>query len=250
MMQNPFIWHDLMTSDVAAAKTFYGAVVGWQFGLQRPDYHVLEVDGAGMGGIMALPDDAKAMPPFWSGYIYVTDVDATCAKAKALGGTVCREPWDITGMLRMAVIADPTGAMVNIMQPFPREQGKMVTPGSLGTVGWCELHAGDLDAAWTFYAEMFGWTKGVSMDMGAMGTYQLFQIDGKDVGGMMKKQAMMPQAVWLYYFKVDGIDAAAARITQQGGTIAMGPHQVPGGQWIVMAMDPQGGTFALLSNQK
>ena len=88
------------------------------------------------------------------------------------------------------------------------------------------------------------------MDMGPMGVYQLFQIDGKDVGGMMKKMDSMPVPSWVYYFNVDGIDKAVARIAKAGGKIAMGPHQVPGGQWIVTAQDPQGAFFSLLSESK
>jgi uncharacterized protein len=60
---------------------------------------------------------------------------------------------------------------------------------------------------------------------------------------MMKKMDTMPQAAWLYYFMVDGINAAAQRVRGAGGTIAMGPHEVPGGQWILHASDPQGGHF-------
>ena len=126
----------------------------------------------------------------------------------------------------------------------------MPKPGAVGTVGWNELHAGDLNTAWDFYSKLFGWAKGAAHDMGPMGTYQLFQIDGKDVGGMMKKMDSTPMPTWAYYFNVDGIDAAAARITKAGGKIAMGPHEVPGGQWIVNATDPQGAFFHLLSATK
>jgi uncharacterized protein len=105
-MQKPFVWHDLMTTDVEAAKSFYGKVVGWEFGLQPPDYHLLQVKGLGIGGIMAQPDHLKGMPPFWSGYIHVPDMDAACARLTSLGGSIKREPWDIPGMLRMAVVAD------------------------------------------------------------------------------------------------------------------------------------------------
>jgi predicted enzyme related to lactoylglutathione lyase len=249
-MQNPFVWHDLCTTDVEAAKAFYAAVVGWTFTPQPPAYSVANVGGLGMGGIMAMPPDVKGMPPFWAGYIYTPDVDETCDKAVQLGGTICREPWDIPGVIRMAVLADPTGATFNIMQPLVQEDRPMPTAGAPGTVGWNELHAGDLDTAWAFYAKLFGWSKGVTMDMGLAGQYQLFQINGKDAGGMMKRQPMLPAPMWLYYFMVDGIDAAIARITGQGGKVVMGPHQVPGGQWIVSAMDPQGGNFQLLSATK
>jgi uncharacterized protein len=250
-MQNPFIWHDLMTPDVKGAKKFYGEVVGWTFEAQMPDYTVTLADGVGMGGIMATPENLKGMPPFWSGYIHVTDVDAACAKIKKLGGKIHREPWDVPNVARMAVAGDPTGANFNIMQPFPQQNGSPLPPSSaLGAVGWNEAHVGDLEAAWKFYSEMFGWTKGTVMPMGTMGDYVLFQIDGKDIGGMMKRQEMLPMPMWLYYFNVDGIDAAAARITKAGGKIAMGPHQVPGGQWIVSGFDPQGANFNLLSATK
>jgi uncharacterized protein len=250
MMQNPFIWHDLMTSDVEAAKKFYGAVVGWTFDAQMPDYHVTLANGAGMGGIMPTPEHLKKMPPFWSGYIYVTDVDAACKQIKKLGGKIHREPWDVPNVARMAVVGDPTGANFNIMQPFPRESGQLPTSSAMGAVGWNEAHVGELDPAWDFYSKMFGWTKGTVMDMGKMGNYVLFQIDGKDIGGMMKKFDGMPMPAWLYYFNVDGMEAAVARITGGGGKIMMGPHQVPGGNWIVNASDPQGGHFCLISLTK
>lgn len=249
-MQNPFIWHDLLTSDVEAAKKFYSTVVGWTFDAQMPEYNVALAGGAGMGGIMATPENLKGMAPFWSGYVYVPDVDATCAKIKKLGGKIHREAWDVPDVARMAVVGDPTGANFNIMQPFPREEGKLPPSSAMGAVGWNEAHVGDLAAAWNFYSAMFGWTKGTVMPMGAMGDYMLFQIDGKDIGGMMKKQDMLPSPMWLYYFNVDGIDAAAARISKAGGKIAMGPHQVPGGNWIVSAFDPQGALFNLLSSTK
>ena len=249
-MQNPFIWHDLMISDVEAAKKFYGSVVGWTFETQMPEYTVANANGVGMGGIMATPAELKGMPPFWSGYIYAIDVDATCSKIKSLGGKVHREPWDVANVVRMAVVGDPTGANFNIMQPFPRESGGLPPSTAMGAVGWNEANVGDLDAAWKFYSEMFGWTKGTVMPMGDMGDYLLFQIEGNDVGGMMKRQDPLPMPMWLYYFNVDGIDAAVERIHKAGGKIVMGPHQVPGGQWIVSAFDPQGASFQLLSATK
>jgi uncharacterized protein len=247
-MQSPFVWYDLMTSDVEGAKTFYADVVGWNFSAQGPDYHVANVGTAGMGGIMATP--AKHVPPFWSGYVYTLDVDAACARILQLGGKVHREPWNVPGVLRMAIVSDPTGANFNIMQPLMEGPGNMPLQGALGTVGWHELHAGDLDVAWEFYASMFGWTKGAAMQMGAMGTYQMFQVDGKDIGGIMKKWTAIPVPMWTYYFTVLGIERAAARIVQGGGKLVMGPHQVPSGNWIVSATDPQGGTFCLTSEPK
>ena len=249
-MQNPFVWHDLMTPDVEAAKKFYGEVVGWNFDPPMDGYVVGKAGDAGVIGIMETPPHLKGMPPFWSGYVYTPDVDDAARQAKSLGGEIKREPWDVPGMLRLAVLADPTGAMFNIMKPLSTEERKMPAPGAVGTVGWNELHAGDLNKAWDFYSRMFGWTKGTTMPMGEHGDYQLFQIGGQDVGGMMKKFAEMPMPIWAYYFFVDGIDKAAERLKKAGGKVLMGPHEVPGGMWIVNAQDSQGGFFNLLSKTK
>ena len=249
-MQNPFIWHDLMTTDVEGAKAFYATVLGWTFSVQPPDYHLAGINGKDIGGIMATPAEAKDMPPFWAGYVFTPDVDAACAQVTSLGGTIFKGPWDIPGILRMAIIADPTGATLNVMQPLMQSERTDHPTGTQGTVGWHELHAGDLNTAFDFYAALFGWTKGTTMDMGPMGIYQLFQVGGKDAGGMMKKHPSMPMPCWMYYFNVNGIGAAAARVTAGGGKIIMGPHQVPGGQWIINGMDPQGAMFALVSLTK
>jgi predicted enzyme related to lactoylglutathione lyase len=249
-MQNPFVWYDLMTTDVEGAKAFYQKVVGWTYASPQLGYHVTQAGDHGVGGIMETPEHLKGMPPFWSGYVYTPDVDAACKQVVEYGGKVLRQPWNIAETIRMAVVADPDGAVLNIMQPLSKEERTWRAEGAHGTVGWNELHAGSLDAAWDFYSKMFGWTKGHAHDMGPAGVYQLFQVNGKDVGGMMKKMDQTPQAVWLYYFMVDGIDAAAQRVRDAGGTIAMGPHEVPGGQWILHAFDPQGGHLCLLSNTK
>jgi uncharacterized protein len=250
-MQNPFVWYDVITSDVEAAKSFYGAVLGWTFTNQRPDYVVVHVDGAGVGGIMQRPDHLKDMPPFWSGYIHTPDLDAACAELKSQGGKVYREPWDIAGVARMAVVSDPTGAAFNIMQPLMPDNGARPAVGAQGTVGWNELHAGDLGAACTFYESMFGWQKSSAMEMGGgVGTYQMYKINGEELVGMMKASPYMPMPAWLFYFNVDGIDAAISRIQKAGGNITMGPHEVPGGNWIVMAQDPQGAHVCFLSKTK
>ena len=114
---------------------------------------------------------------------------------------------------------------------------------------WRELMAGDMPAAFDFYAAQFGWTKTVGHDMGPMGVYQLFN-DGSgagDTGGMMTKPAQMPAPGWNYYFTVDSVSAAVERLKAGGGTVINGPMQVPGDAWIVQAIDPQGAMFALTS---
>ena len=85
------------------------------------------------------------------------------------------------------------------------------------------------------------------MDMGAMGTYQIFAIGGVPCGGMMTKMPQIPHPFWLYYFNVDGIDAAMTRVKKAGGQILNGPMEVPGGSWIAQCIDPQGAMFAMVA---
>jgi hypothetical protein len=215
-------------------------------------YTILQAEGAGIGGVMATPEPARAegVPPNWTAYVAVDDVDATAGKAKSLGGSVIRPPTDIPGIGRFAVIADPTGAVIDIMTPAPSDQPRTEpAPGTRGTAGWRELYAGDLDKAFPFYAELFGWRKDSDMDMGAGGTYRLFANQDGQVGGMMTKPDNVPTPAWLYYFQVGDIDQAAARVKADGGQVTNGPMEVPGGGWIVQAQDPQGAAFALLGTK-
>ncbi len=98
---------------------------------------------------------------------------------------------------------------------------------------------------------MFGWTKSDAMDMGPMGVYQLFKTGGEyAAGGMMTKPPAIPVPYWGYYFNVPAIDAAVERVTKAGGKILNGPMEVPGGQWIIQGMDPQGAAFALVAPKR
>jgi uncharacterized protein len=255
-MHGKFVWIELMTSDPKAAEGFYSKVVGWSAkdsGQPGMSYTLLSMGATMMGGLMAIPEEAKRMGagPIWLGYIAVDDVDAYAAKITAAGGRVLKEPTDIPGMLRFAVVADPYMTAFMIMKGFgDPPEGGMPAPGTPGSVGWRELHAGALDGAWAFYSSLFGWTKGDAMDMGPDGKYQLFNIDRVQSGGMMTKMATIPAPFWLYYFNVPKLDSCVEAITANGGQIANGPMQVPGGQWIVQAIDPQGAMFALVANER
>jgi predicted enzyme related to lactoylglutathione lyase len=246
-----FCWYELMTTDNKAAEAFYGKVVGWRpQDMDGPHgtYTILSAGEAPMGGLMTLPSEACAAgaKPGWSGYVAVDDVDDYAARVTSAGGTVLRAPADIPGIARFAVVADPHGAVFNLIKGFSDAPPKLPAPGTPGQTGWRELYAGDGESAFAFYSKLFGWTKAAAHDMGPMGIYQLFSIDGEMAGGMMTKPKEVPTPRWLYYFNVDDIDAATARVTQNGGKILHGPMEVPGGSWIVQCMDPQGALFALL----
>ena len=253
-MPNAFVWYELMTTDLDAADAFYRAVVGWSARDASPPgmrYLVMSAGDTMVAGLMVLPEEARAMGgrPGWVGYIGVDDTDAAAASLKQAGGNVLKPPADIPNIGRFAVVADPQGAMFMLFTPNAGDPPPR-PPGAAGHIGWRELYATDWKSAFAFYSGQFGWTKGDSVDMGAMGIYQLFAAGGEPIGGMMDKPPQMPMPAWLYYFNVDGIDAGAARVTQQGGKVLMGPHEVPGGMWIVQCMDPQGAMFALLSAKR
>jgi predicted enzyme related to lactoylglutathione lyase len=247
-----FCWYELMTTDTEAAGAFYRKVVGWNLqdsGHPSMSYTLLNVGDHGIGGMMELPEEAckAGARPGWMGYIWVRDLEAAVDGVVAAGGKLHKAPADIPTVGRFAVVADPQGANFILFHHFGDQEAPPVAPGTLGYAGWHELHAGEHDSALSFYAGQFGWTKGEAHDMGGpVGIYQLFNIDGVQSGGMMNKMAVFPHPFWLYYFNVDDIDAAAARVTGAGGQVLMGPHEVPGGSWILQALDPQGGMFALV----
>lgn len=253
-----FVWYELMTSDPDAAAAFYAKVVGWSAadsGMPNMKYTLVNAGPDQIGGIMAIPDEAAKMgaQPAWEGYIAVADVDAAAARITAAGGKVHHPPDDIPGIGRFAVMADPHGATFMIFRGGPGDEAPPSAPQAPGHVGWHELNAGDGAAAFDFYAGQFGWEKHEAMDMGPAGTYQLFGLAGSgnaSMGGMMTKMPEMPRPQWLYYFNVEAIDAAVERITAGGGKVVNGPMEVPGGSWIVNAVDPQGALFALVAPKR
>jgi predicted enzyme related to lactoylglutathione lyase len=243
-----FAWCELMTTDPAAAESFYKKVVGWTTTPFGPDgsYRVLNnSSGGGRGGIMKIPDEAKGMPPNWMMYVGTPDVDATAIRIAQLGGRVHRQPSDIPTVGRFAVVADPYGAVFNIFTPANAGQD-MGKPGT-GDFSWFELYTPNPDGAWKFYETLFGWEKTSAMDMGEMGVYQMFgRGGGIPNGGIMKPPPGAP-AAWMPYALVKDAKAAAAAATANGGKIVNGPMEVPGGDWIAQGMDPQGAMFSVHS---
>ncbi len=254
-----FVWYELMTTDTAAAAAFYGKVAGWtarDSGMPGMAYTMLAVGEHRVGGLLAVSEEAARMGarPGWISYVFVDDCDAAAARIVAAGGAVHHGPADIPGIGRFAVVADPQGAAIAIIKGEPpADQAAPPAPpaGTPGTIGWHELYANDGAAAFAFYADMFGWTKGEGFDMGPMGLYQLFLTGGTDsVGGMMTRPPFVAAPRWLYYINVEAIDAALERVTTAGGQILHGPTEVPGGSWIVQCMDPQGAQFALVAPRR
>jgi predicted enzyme related to lactoylglutathione lyase len=258
-----FIWYELLTSDADAAADFYSAVVGWTAkasGQPGMDYRFFFAgDGSdqrdGVGGFMAItPEMAEhGARPAWVGYIAANDVDAAVAKLTGLNGTVLMPAMDLEGVGRMAMVADPQGAPFYVMKGASDETSHsfaMLEP-KLGHCAWNELTSSDPDAAKTFYGALFGWTKDDEMDMGPMGKYEFLRIaDGRYLlGAVMPKMPDMPVSTWTFYFRVAEIDKAAATIAAKGGSVIAEPMEIPGGEFSLVAMDPQGAAFGLVGGR-
>ena len=249
MRQGSFVWYELMTSDIDDAARFYGEVVGWT---QAPsaaagvDYREWSIEGEMVGGSMVIPAEAAAhgMRPGWLGYIAVADLDASLAALTSAGGAVHMPPTEVADVGRFAMVADPQGASFYLMMPTGEGQSTAFAPGRLGHGAWNELHTTDNHAAMAFYGQQFGWAGAGSVDMGPMGAYLMFGPDAEAIGGMVSAPGMPPG--WMYYFRVDDINAAKGRVEAAGGAILRGPQVVPGGSYILHGRDPQGAMFALV----
>jgi predicted enzyme related to lactoylglutathione lyase len=242
------LWYELMTSDMAAAEAFYKTVVGWTTtpfeGAGRP-YTMFNRSGdVPAGGVMATPDDVKA-PPFWAMYVGTPKLEETAAEITRLGGRAHTPVIEVSGVGRMQMMVDPQGAAFYIYEPAG-EQAPEGAPEA-GEASWHELMTTDAPAAMTFYQQVFGWQPSQAMDMGPLGSYQMFDRPHGMIGGMMNKPPEMASVPpnWQIYFRVPDVHAAAERIKANGGRILNGPMEVPGGDWIVNAMDPQGAAFGL-----
>ncbi|AUH34563.1 VOC family protein [Paracoccus tegillarcae] len=246
-------WYELATGkgQLAHAGTFYTKVLGWEVddsGMPDFTYHLAKSDGDMVAGLMEMPDDVCGMPPLWMVYFVVDDADKAVADIKAAGGQVHRDVQVIPNTGRFALLADPQGAGFCILEPEPMPddgQGNAFDQDKTGHGNWHELMSTDPAAGFDFYSKIFGWQKSEAMDMGEMGTYQLFSHDGADIGGMMGL-GNSPVPTWLAYFGVNGVEPAITRIKDGGGTVHHGPVEVPGGAFIAIAQDPQGAWFAVV----
>ena len=243
------VWYELMTTDTAAAETFYKKVTGWTpapFDASPTPYTTFKRSGdVQVAGLMKRPDGMN-MPPFWAMYVAVPKLEEAVAHIKRLNGSELSPVIEVPTVGRLQMMKDPQGAAFYIIEPSSDEERPEKAP-EVGDASWHELLTTDATAAMKFYNEVFGWHPSEVLDMGAMGKYQMFNRPHGMIGGMMNKPPEMAQVPphWLIYFRVPDINAAGERIKANGGKILNGPMEVPGGDWVLNAMDPQGAAFGL-----
>jgi uncharacterized protein len=236
------MWIDLGSNDLAASKAFYGRLFGWEFqdlGPEAGGYNFANIEGRMVAGVGPNMDPSR--PTAWAVVFATDDADATAAKVESNGGAVVMAPMDVMDSGRMAVFADPTGAMFTVWQPRGH-QGAEVThqPGSMT---WAELSTSDVNAVKDFYPAVMPVTAS-EYDLGEGNTYTLLNVGDESVAGMMTNPSLPPQ--WSLYFEVDDCDAVADRAIELGATELMRDDAPPGR--LAMMIDPQGAPFSIIKS--
>ena len=243
-------WVDTWQPDADAAATFYAGIFGWdvQSGSPRGTatrYDMCQVDGRDVAAIASPPPEGA--PVAWTTYVWVDDGDAAAARAAQSGGSVVAPPFDSLDGGRMAIVSDPTGAVLGLWQPGAHRGAQRVNEPSAYAMSL--LHTPDPPGAASFYADVFGWTTE------AFGPATMFRLPGF-VGGEPEQPvprdvvaAMVPAAEgepsrWAVNFWIADADTAAGRAPELGGAVVAGPHDAPPFREAVLA-DPSGATFSV-----
>jgi len=248
-----FCWVDLTTTDPAGAKAFYGELFGWEAedmpAGESATYTMLRLDGDYVCALyeMGTEQREQGVTAHWFSYVSVENADATVSRARELGGTVYGEAFDVLDSGRMAVIQDPTGAMLGAWQPRAHIGARRVNDP--GCFTWNELQSRDPETSATFYAELFGWETEPVRQNGSL-VYVTIKNGGRSNGGIMPltEQWVDAPARWLTYFTVHSCDAVASKVRELGGEVLAGPMELGAGR-IAVVNDPQGAAFALFEGE-
>jgi hypothetical protein len=245
-----FCWIELGTTDGEAAKKFYTELFGWDF-TDNPIgpsavYTMLKLDGKDVGALYKMPPEmtSKGVPPHWMSYVSVANADESAAKAKELGATLMKEPFDVFDVGRMAVVQDPTRAVFALWQAGTHKgAGVANVPNSFC---WNELATPDTTKAGDFYTGLFGWEKNVQ-DMGSL-IYTSFMNGDRPAGGMYKPTPEMGEIPphWLVYFAVNDTDEKARKAAALGAKTIVPPSDIPEVGRFAVIQDPQGAVFGII----
>jgi predicted enzyme related to lactoylglutathione lyase len=247
-----FCWPELASPDAKASLAFYTALFGWtvnEFPMESGAYYMLQLDGRDVGAAYDLTPAMREqkVPPHWAAYVAVASADDTAQRVEAAGGRVLQPPFDVMQHGRMAVVADPAGAVFCLWQAI--QNNGVGALGEPGTLGWTQLNTRDTMRAKTFYTAVLGWTFRDD-PLGPDASYTTWLKSDGPAGGMMPMPAGTPAeapAHWLSYFTVANVDESHAQAVGLGATSWVAPADVPGGPRFAVLCDPQGATFALMS---
>ena len=251
-MHGQFVWYELTTPDVDAARRFYPPITGWGTQQFDKDYTMWTTGGVPFAGIFRLGPEQRqqGIPPNWMPYIEADNVDETARRATSLGGKLVAGPQDIPGTGRFAVLQDPQGATFGIYKSSQPSRAWDGTP-VIGRFSWHELMTTDYPKAFLFYRQLFGWEQtGELMDMGGGNMYFMYGRKDKMFGGMFNRPPEMEgmRPFWLVYVNVKDVQKAVDATTRSGGMVQRPPMDVPGGKIAILG-DPQGAAFAVHSKE-
>lgn len=239
-----FCWVELGTTDVGAAKRFYGELLGWEMEdmpIPGGTYTMCRIKGKDVAALFGQSEQERGAPPHWNNYVAVDDLDTATARARGLGATVVAEPFDVMESGRMSVLADPTGAVVSLWEAGRHAGAGLVNEP--GCVTWNELSTRGPEAAKRFYGDLFGWgTEDAEPD----GSYASWNLGDLLIGGLRRldEEDQAVPAYWMPYFVVESADRATEKVTGAGGTVLVPPLAVDSGRFTVIG-DPAGTVTAL-----
>ena len=238
-----FSWADLTTSDLDDAQRFYGALHGWEFEAmpagEGGPYVMARKAGANVCGLTESADH----PPHWNNYVTVDSADAAAQRAEELGGTAVMPAFDVMDVGRMAMVQDPTSAVLCLWEAKTNIGAQRINEP--GAMTWNDLTTPDADAAAKFYGELFGWR--IEEIPEAFG-YRVIYNGERSNGGILPQRPDMGDAppAWMPYFGTEDVEQAVEKVPELGGRVLTQPMPVPNGAFIVIT-DPQGATSALWS---
>lgn len=238
-----FVWRELLTTDVEAATRFYSEVFGWRFE-RSPEYAQIHLGEKALGGVMKIPAAATGMPPSWSSYVTVPDVDAAAKTVQGAGGRVLVPPQDIPRVGRFAAVMDPQGAYFNVFKYGSAEEA--ARPAGMPGVGefcWETLSTTDVEGAKAFYAKVTSWKAGTFHGSAT------FEAESGAVADIQKTQPGVPTH-WLSYVVVADRAAALDRVKRLGGAVHVERIDVPEVGAIAVIADPQGAALGILEAPK
>ncbi|WP_405365865.1 VOC family protein [Kitasatospora sp. NBC_00039] len=244
-------WIDLGSPDPAAAAAFYGAVFGWTFQALGPEaggYGFLQADGKTVAAVGPLTEEGAKST--WTTYFKAPDADATAKAVEQAGGAVRVAPFDVMEAGRMAQVTDPQGARFAIWQAGTTQGLDAVSTDN--ALVWVELHTTDPAAGLGFYRTLFGW-RSEKFPAPGMEYLVLSTADGDQratsFGGIAPVMGEGQPPSWTPYFATEVVDELVERGRSAGGTVMMGPEQVPDVGRIAWLADPFGAPFALIKGE-
>lgn len=244
-----FCWVELGTTDPNVVKPFYAGLFGWtavDMPMGPETYTLMRIEDRDVaGGYKIDPERMPGVPPHWMLYVAVADADQAAAKASELGATMLMAPFDVPGVGRMAVIKDPTGAVISLFQAGDHKG--MGLAGVPGTMCWGEVATREAGKAGEFYSGLFGWTLKPSG-----GPYTEIMSDGRPIGGILQMGAEFPPHIpahWMPYFLVENCDASAEKAKELGGTVCVPPTDIPNTGRFSVLNDPTGAFLSIFQSK-